>query len=292
MKFEELLYALRNNESTLSFCENFNLIPRIKYCDKCGHLMKKKIKKNVRIGIIWRCASVCKKETSILHNTFFENSKIEIKNIIKFIYFWSYEICSFKLIKRELDLHEHAYVDFRSYLREVCSLKLFENSEKLGGPGKIVEIDESLFTKRKYNVGRFTSQQWVFGGIERGTKKCFLVPVQSRSKVNLMSVIHDKIESGTTIISDCWKSYNDIATSGFNHLTVNHTYNFVDPISGAHTNNIERLWGKAKQRNKKEYGTVLNILDSYLEEFMWREIYNDNCFINILTHISEIYNGN
>ncbi|KAF0756103.1 dual specificity protein phosphatase CDC14B-like [Aphis craccivora] len=32
----------------------------------------------------------------------------------------------------------------------------------------------------------------------------------------------------------------------FDHYTVNHTYNFVDPTTEAHTQMIERLWGSAK----------------------------------------------
>jgi len=42
------------------------------------------------------------------------------------------------------------------------------SSEKLGGPGKIVEIDESKFGRRKYHRGHHVDGQWVFGGIERG----------------------------------------------------------------------------------------------------------------------------
>ncbi|KAK3877360.1 hypothetical protein Pcinc_017915 [Petrolisthes cinctipes] len=37
---------------------------------------------------------------------------------------------------------------------------------KIGGPWKIVEIDESKFWRRKYNVGHFVEGQWVFGGIQ------------------------------------------------------------------------------------------------------------------------------
>ena len=36
----------------------------------------------------------------------------------------------------------------------------------IGGPGSIIEIDESKFGKRKYNQGRYVEGHWVFGGIE------------------------------------------------------------------------------------------------------------------------------
>jgi hypothetical protein len=42
-----------------------------------------------------------------------------------------------------------------------------ESSHKIGGPNKIVEIDESKFGRRKYNRGHPVTGQCVFGGVER-----------------------------------------------------------------------------------------------------------------------------
>lgn len=279
-------------ETTIAFCEENGLIPIQKICHVCGNLMRKKIKNNTKVGIVFRCGrKICGKEVSILKNTFFENSNVRIEDVLLFLYYWCFEICSFKYIKRELGWGEHPFVDFRSYLREVCAIKLFENEDIIGGEGKVVEIDESLFVKRKYNVGRFSSYQWVFGGKERGSKKCFLVPVANRDKLTLMEIIFLKIAPGTTIMSDCWAAYNDIVNFGYEHFTVNHSYNFVDQDSRAHTQNVENMWGRAKRRNKKENGTAPHLLDSYLQEFMWRELYGDDVFGNMILHISEVYNG-
>ncbi|GFS82309.1 transposable element Tcb1 transposase [Trichonephila clavipes] len=50
-------------------------------------------------------------------------------------------------------------------------------------------------------------RQWVFGGVERGTGKMFLVAVHGRTKETLIGLIQEWIKPGTTINSDCWKSY-------------------------------------------------------------------------------------
>ena len=59
------------------------------------------------------------------------------------------------------------YHECRSFAREVCATILEVESQPIGGVGKIVEIDESKFGKRKYHRGRRVDGVWVFGGIER-----------------------------------------------------------------------------------------------------------------------------
>ncbi|KAL3108898.1 hypothetical protein niasHT_011448 [Heterodera trifolii] len=56
-----------------------------------------------------------------------------------------------------------------------------------------VEIDEAIFTKRKNNVGRVLPEQWVFGGICRETKECFMVDVEDRTSATLLAIIEDRI---------------------------------------------------------------------------------------------------
>ena len=85
-----------------------------------------------------------------------------------------------------------------------------------------------------------------------------MVQVPDRSAATLCQVLRDNIADGSTIYTDCWKGYRttELEEAGFSHMTVNHRYNFLDPDSGVHTQGIERLWGSAKWRNKRQRGTV------------------------------------
>ena len=55
------------------------------------------------------------------------------------------------------------------------------------------------------------------------------------------------------------------------HQTVNHSVNFVDPATGVHTKNIESYWNRVKRKFKHMKGVHESMVNSYLDEFMWRE---------------------
>lgn len=174
------------------------------------------------------------------------------------------------VVQKEVDVSRATFVDWSNFCREVTEKWVADNSTgKLGGVGKTVEIDETLISRRKYNRGRIIKQTWVFGCFERESRKIFITPVVNRSAETLLGFIKNHIENGTTIISDCWKAYDLLSNEGFTHLKVNHSLNFVDPISGAHTQNIERLWRDVKN-NIPKFGRQHYHLNGYLAEFMFK----------------------
>ena len=91
------------------------------------------------------------------------------------------------------------------------------NSERLSGEGKIVQIDESKFGKGKSHRGHHVEGQWVFGGIEQDSRKCFLVAVERRDEETLLPIIQKWIAPGTIIVSDCWKAYYYLEKHGYVH---------------------------------------------------------------------------
>ncbi|GFW83937.1 DDE_Tnp_IS1595 domain-containing protein [Trichonephila clavipes] len=110
--------------------------------------------------------------------------------------------------------------------------------------------------------------QKVFGGVERGSGKLFLVAVHNRTKETLLALIKEWIRPRRTVDSDCWKSYDCLAEENYVHLTVNHSYCFVDLVTQWHTNTIESVW-----RHIKASLPVYNRQTDfcfYLAEFMFR----------------------
>jgi hypothetical protein len=90
-----------------------------------------------------------------------------------------------------------------------------------------------------------------------------------------------------------WKSYNTIPKlpQGYTHLTVNHSQNFIDPISGCHTQNVEGMWSNFKRNFRPLSGNTTETYASYFPEFMWRKRFGDspNVFYNFWSHVSLVY---
>lgn len=176
--------------------------------------------------------------------------------------------------------------------REVCLWRLSTFNERIGGIGKTVEIDETKLFKRKNHTGRMVGLSgWLFGGIEREDKtKMFMVLVPDRTAETLISCIQQYISPGTRIISDCWAAYNQIQASGFDHQTVNHSYNFVCPENPEiYTQNIEITWRYLKEICRTTSPDE-NMLIYRIAEFMYRRKYKNECiFSRILFDISENY---
>ncbi|KAH7824585.1 uncharacterized protein MONOS_5324 [Monocercomonoides exilis] len=63
----------------------------------------------------------------------------------------------------------------------------------IGGEGKVVEIDEAVWRRRKYKRGRRKEQIWIFGGVERleggGAGPRFVKVVPNRKRETLLPII-------------------------------------------------------------------------------------------------------
>lgn len=169
IKTFEHLYCrvLVNQETLINWCVSMKLISFEKNCNKCSSKMEIKTRSDIFNGYSWYCVNKeCKSRISIRHKSCFAKSRLSLKQIITIIFCWCYEMTQ-KLTMREVSINKNTAVDWFSFMRCICVDILEIHSEQLGGPGKIVEIDESAFGKRKYNRGKRRKTYWIFGGIER-----------------------------------------------------------------------------------------------------------------------------
>ena len=76
--------------------------------------------------------------------------------------------------------------------------------------------------------------------------------VENRGAEILLPIIQSVLRPGSIVHSHEWRSYRQIqGRTGLSHRTVNHSINFVEPITGVHTQNIESYWNVKKTLIKK-----------------------------------------
>lgn len=165
----------------------------------------------VQTGFIWICpnrnvrAINCGKEKSVLTDSMFNRCNVELRKIIVIMYEWSWrtQIC---VTAAKLDITEQTASRYYSDFRNICSWKLVQQLLVLGGPGHVVEIDESMFSRAKYDVGHalHVPRQWIFGIYDPQTKQGILRTVDQREAATLLPIIQQVVLPGTMIYSDEW----------------------------------------------------------------------------------------
>lgn len=243
-------------------------------------------------GQIWRCSNrKCSVKIPIRRHSFFSGSHLSFSQVVKLIYYWTYQYPQ-HIVLHETGFSNKTVIDFYNFCREVCVVILENHSEPIGGPGRIVEIDESKFGKRKFNRGKKVDGVWVFGGIERDSDppRCFFESVTDRSAETLIPIIKRWILPGTTIYSDCWRSYSTLVSEGYIHSTVNHSVEFKSE-TGTYTNNIESRWHAVK-KSLPRFGTRKDLYNSYFAEYCIRRKFIDGSsdkFLQVLELIGRVY---
>ena len=128
-------------------------------------------------GVISPILYIRKRGAGGIKGTWFGKSQVDIETNFFLVYIYlSDTLFTYKYVENELGLSKTTINDWCSFVREVVLHWVLGNKSKIGGVGTTVEIDESKFGKRKYNVGRLVTGQWVFGGICRETREFFCCP--------------------------------------------------------------------------------------------------------------------
>jgi len=233
-------------KETLTTCVQLKLLKNSRAWSQCRRNLKLSSEhwRDHRTPVVFRCNNkACKKDyISVRQGSFFEQSNLSFEQVLLIVNLFCANVTSYEQIQfqAQLDndkLSSATIADWLSYCREVCLESIIKQTPTvIGGAGCTVEIDESKFGKRKYNKGRLVEGQWVVGGICLETNDIFLAlcPENKRDAETSLDIINRHVNKSSTIITDCWRAYDRLDEQGWQHLTVNHQYNFV----GAHCFNI------------------------------------------------------
>ena len=144
--------------------------------------------------------------TPLHYRSLFEGTYANLRNLIHSAIAWFY-CYPYQYRVRECGLSALKTDELDVLLNVLAYEELRTNSERIGGPLRVVEIDEALLRCRKYNRGRAKEELWILGGVEgpvSATEKprMFLVPLPDRTQSTIEDVIKEWVEPQSIICTD------------------------------------------------------------------------------------------
>ncbi|XP_036360976.1 uncharacterized protein LOC115214512 isoform X4 [Octopus sinensis] len=255
--FCDLFQQTSTNEKAITWLAKYELISNSVVCPTCGNPCTVNGYQKGIDGKRWRCPkhNYCR---SIRKGSFFENSRLSLTTFIWLMYMWSREYFHSE-IAHESTVSKKSTIDLFCLIRELLERFLEDHPTELGayppeiggfdlqsGEPKVVEIDVTTHFKPTPNEKKHMKRFCVFGGIERGTDKCFLVPIEHQNKDAFEAAIIRWILPGTHIVSDIWAEYlqiDQIQQGIYTHEYVD--YNEPEDTE-IHIRNIDRMWQRVK----------------------------------------------
>ena len=265
------LFQLLDYFTTEEICEQhlavirWNGAPTCPYCEsERVNTLKGKAKR-------YKCYG-CRKQFGVKVGTIFHDSKISLRKWFVAIHIISahkkgYSSCQ---LARDLKISQKSAWFVLQRIRETYNptAEQFTN---------IVEIDETYIggkeinkhaNKRTKGAQGGSGKTPVLGILERNGK-VYAVPVTDRKAKTIVPIMVDKVQAGTTVYTDEFKSYK-ILNKRYNHDFVSHSAN--EYVSGTvHTNGIENFWSLLKRGLDGIYHQVSDKhLGRYVNEFTFR----------------------
>ena len=237
-------------------------------CAKCGrnaHFYR------VRARKVYSC-EYCGAQVAPMAGTPFERTRTPLRDwfVVMFLFTTSRNGVAAKEVERQLGVtYKTAWRMCHEIRKYMASL---DSDDPLGGIGSTVEIDETLIggSISGKGSGYKGNKTCVVGMLERGGELITRV-APARHKAAMHSLINAHVLPGTTINTDEFGGYKDIALNGYRHVTVNHAAKEYARPCGAGVNAIEGFWAALKRGIN---GTHIHVsgkhLPKYLGEFEYR----------------------
>jgi transposase-like protein len=274
-----------NEKAALSYVEaqlwpNGPVCP---HCDATGEKIGKLQGKSTRAGL-YKCYA-CRKPFTVRIGTIFEDSHLPLRLWLQAIHLMcaSKKGISTRQLQRMLGCGMKTAWHLGHRIREAMADELPKKDRgRLGGSGKIVEMDETYFGKADVmhvshtrqgrpfiHRGMHKNNRAVIALVERGgSVRSFNANVATQWTVE--NILADNLERQTTLHTDESNLYNNALMHAHKHETVKHTAG--EYVRGdVHTNTIENYFSVFKRGMRGVYQHCQEKhLHRYLAEFDFR----------------------
>lgn len=163
-----------SEEKCISLFQDLGLIPRREDsppdCPNCGKNMVAHSTPRYVLNFRYVCTmrksreNRCSKVLNPLENTFFEGVRISFRDVLVLLVYFVRkdrvthvlkEINEWRRLNNQKTMGKQTVADFFSFFKEVAEIWASNSRVLLGGKDKVVELDETFLTKRKYKKGIF-----------------------------------------------------------------------------------------------------------------------------------------
>ena len=237
-------------------------------CSKCGRFAKFH---RVRARRSYAC-EFCGGQVYPCAGTPFDKTRTPLRDwfYVMFLFCTTRNGVAAKEVERQLGVTYKTAWRMCHQIREYMAS--LDSDDPIGGPGSIVEIDETLVGGSVSGMGSGYkgNKTTVVGMLERGGELVTRV-VTTRRREPTTALIQSQVLPGTTICTDEFGSYRHLDACGFDHKRVTHKAGQYVTAQGHGVNTIEGFWAQLKRGIN---GTHIHVsgkhLPKYLGEFEYR----------------------
>ena len=232
---------------------------------------------------IWKCMNRdCHKQFSVKTGSVFEDSPLPLDKWLTAV--WLIVNCKNGISSNEIARDLSVTQKSAWFMLHRIRLALREgNWNKMGGSdGGPVEVDETFIgpNLKKMHRGRRLRMQnalegtdngktIVMGMLDRDRRKIRAKVIPNVKRETLQTAILAVIAKGSTVYTDGYASYDNLAAQNYIHETVNHVDEYVR--GHVHTQGIENFWSLLKRGLKGTYVAVEPFhLHRYADEQVFR----------------------
>jgi hypothetical protein len=147
-----------------------------------------------------------------------------------------------------------------------------DSDDPLGGPGEVVEVDETLIGGRVLGKGKgYRHDRAMVLGMQEKGGELITRTIPDRSRKSVWPEICSNVLPGSTLHTDELATYRSLSLRGYRQDTVCHDAGEYVSKSGCTVNTIEGFWAMLKRGIG---GTHIHVsakhLPKYLGEFEYR----------------------